>query len=133
MSTPLDFLANLAELFSWIGLGLGVVFLLLWLTVRSVSGQWIATDAEVVDDSGTVSLRWMSREGLHQRQISPDDHDNLGRAERVRLFYSQHAPDRIRYDRIGHGENVLRLLTVLLLGLGVVAFVASLILLIVEA
>ena len=133
MNTAFDYLGNLAELFSWIGLGLGVVFLVLWLIVRSVSGRWIETDAEVVNDSGAVCLRWMSRDGLHERRLSAADHDQLHQADRVRLFYSQHAPDRIRFDRIGHGENTLRLLTGLLLGLGAVAFVASMVLLIVEA
>ena len=132
MNTAFDYLGNLAELFSWIGLGLGAVFLVLWLIVRSVSGRWIETDAEVVNDSGAVCLRWMSVDGLHERQLSAADHAQLHQADRVRLFYSQHAPDRIRFDRIGHGENTLRLLTGLLLGLGAVAFVASMVLLIIE-
>jgi hypothetical protein len=132
VNTALDFFGNLAELFSWIGLGLGLVFLVLWLIVRSVSGRWIETDAEVVNESGAACLRWMSIDGLHERPISAADRDQLHDADRVRLFYSQHAPERIRFDRIGHGENTLRLLTGLLLGLGAVALVASIVVLFIE-
>jgi len=133
VNTALDFFGNLAELFSWIGLGLGTVFLLLWLIVRSVSGRWIETDAEVVAGSGDIRLRWMSRDGLHERQLNSLEHEQLNRTDRVRLFYSQHTPERIRFDRIGHGESTLRLLTGLLLGLGALATVLSIVLLVIEA
>ncbi len=132
MNTALDFAGNLAELFSWIGLGLGLVCLLLWLMVRSASGRWIATDAEVIDAAGSPTLRWMSSEGLHERALSAAEAAQCDPAERVRLFYSQHAPDRIRYERVGHVENTLRLVAGLLLGLGALALIASIVVLFIE-
>lgn len=132
MSTALDVLSNLAELFTWIGLSLGVTCLILVLIVKAAGGRWVETDAIVVDEQGGL-LRWMSNEGLHERPLTAHQKDLLQHADGLRLYYRWGEPERIRFERTGHGEKTLRLLTWLMLGLGGGGAVGSLVLLFVEA
>jgi hypothetical protein len=125
--TILEIIGLMAEVFTWVGLGLGAVCLLVLLLVRTFGGRWIEADGLAVTESGETRLRWMSLQGLHERLLDPADHHVTDPAA-IRLFYSQRNPSRIRFDAVGHGERTMRLLTWLLLGLGLLALVVSTIL-----
>jgi hypothetical protein len=115
----------IAEVFTWVGLSLGALLLIAALIVRAIAGRWIETDAILVDGAETASVRWMSADGLHLQPLTSAERDDLSESEGLRIFYQQRDPSRMRLDAVGHGERVLRLLGLLLLGIGVLGFVVS--------
>ncbi|GAB3121995.1 hypothetical protein [Glaciibacter psychrotolerans] len=132
MNSAHDFLGLLAELFTWIGLVVGGLCLVALLITRSASARWIETDAIVVEEKGGV-LRWMSGDGLHECSLTPSQREELQHVEGLRVYYRPGQPERIRFERTGHGEKTARLLTWLMLGLGGGGAVGSIVLLFVEA
>jgi hypothetical protein len=132
VSTTLEIVGLIAEVFTWVGLVLGAVCLLALLIMRTFGGRWVEADALAVTESGETRLRWMSLHGLHERSLDPEDH-RFADAAAVRLYYSQRNPSRIRFEPVGHGERTMWLLAWLLLGLGVLALVVSIVLIFIPA
>jgi hypothetical protein len=133
VGSTLDIIGLIAEVFVWVGLVLGAVCLLVLLVMRTFGGRWIEADGVAVTEAGETRLRWMSLHGLHERFLDPDDRHLVNPSAPIRLYYSQRDPSRIRFDAVGHGERTLRLLSWLLLGLGLVALVVSIVLIFIPA
>jgi len=130
VSHVLDLVENLAELFTWIGLLLGVGCLVAVLILRAARSGWVETDAVVVEHNGTAQLRWMTTEGeLHTRELHPDEQSTIADPDELHVHYHRRAPHRIRFDVVGHGEKVLWALGFTLVGLGVLSFIVSLVIL----
>lgn len=125
MKSVLDLVGAIAELLTWVGISLGLMLLLASLVVRAASGRWIETDAILVDGADEASVRWMSADGLHLHPITNAERSDFASPDGVRIFYQKRDPDRMRLEAMGHGERVLRLLGLLLFGLGILAFVVS--------
>ncbi len=115
----------LAEVFTWVGLALGGLCFITLLIVQVSGGRWVETDVITIGEAGDERLRWMSADGLHERLLDAGEAEAFRHHAENRLFYSQRDPSRIRFDAVGHAEKTLRLLTWLLLGVGVVALVVS--------
>ncbi len=118
----------IAELLTWVGLSLGLVLLIASLITRAVSGRWVETDAVLVENKDEASVRWMSEDGLHLHPLTTAERSDLPASDGLRVFYQRRDPDRMRLEASGHGERVLRLLGLLLFGLGLMAFVVSIVL-----
>lgn len=130
MSNVHDLVGNLAELFTWIGLSLGLILFLVVLVLRIARGGWEETDAVVVDDAGTPQLRWMTTEGvLHTRHLSSEENDAIADPDELHVHYSKRTPEHIRFEATGHGEKLIRALAFILTGIGILAAVVSLVLL----
>jgi hypothetical protein len=67
----------------------------------------------------------MSSEGLHEHLIQESDHRDFQSTDGIRVYYSARNPYRYRFERIGHGEKLMRLLTWLFLGIGALALIVS--------
>ncbi|GAB3615460.1 hypothetical protein GCM10027416_00170 [Okibacterium endophyticum] len=120
--SPWHAIGTAAELFSWFGFSLGAVFLFCWLIARVTSGTWHETDAVRVED-GRIA-RWIVDDGsLHERTLTPEERRMLGRSESFRVFYNSKHPERMRLERTGHGVRVFRLLTLILIGVGVLSLI----------
>jgi len=125
VKSVLDLVGAIAELLTWVGISLGLLLLLASLVVRAVSGRWIETDAVLVDGADETSVRWMSADGLHLQPITSAERSDFASPDGVRIFYQKRDPDRMRLEAMGHGQRVLRLLGLLLFGLGILAFIVS--------
>lgn len=123
----------IAEVFTWVGIALGLVLLVASLITRAVSGRWIETDAILVDEPPEASVRWMSEDGLHLHPLSSAERHDLATLDPLRIYYQQRDPDRMRLEASGAGEKVLRMLGLLLCGLGVLASAVSIALIFVPA
>jgi hypothetical protein len=132
VSSTLEIVGLIAEVFTWVGLVLGGVCLLVVLVMRTVAGHWVEAHGLAVTESGETRLRWMSLHGLHEQLLDPDDHHFADPAA-IRLYYSQRDPSRIRFEPVGHGERTMWLLARLLLGLGLVATAVSIVLIFIPA
>ena len=118
----------IAELLTWVGISVGLVLLFASLVTRAVSGRWIETDAVLVEGTDEASVRWMSDDGLHLQPITSHERSEFATSEGLRIFYQRRDPSRMRLEATGHGERVLRLLGLLLFGMGAVAFIVSMVL-----
>ena len=133
MNSVLDLVGILAELFTWVGLILGVLCLLVVMILRLTRLSWIETDAVIVEESGSAQLRWMTTEGtLHTRILDDGERSEIDDPDELHVHYHRHAPDRIKFEATGHGEKVLRALGLILLGIGIAAIIVSLVVLFIE-
>ena len=129
----LDILENLAEILTWIGLTIGGLCFFGLIIMQLSAGRWIETDAVMIDGAGQSRVRWMSSEGLHEHLIHEGDHRDFRSSDGIRVYYSARNPHRYRFERIGHGERLMRLLTWLFLGIGALALIVSIALIFVPA
>ena len=129
----LDILENLAEILTWIGLVIGSLCYFGLLIMQLSAGRWVETDAVMIGGADQPRLRWMSSEGLHEHLIHETDHRDFGSYDGIRVYYSARNPHRYRFERIGHGEKLMRLLTVLFLGIDALALIVSIALIFVPA
>ncbi len=125
--------ATIAEVLSIVGIVGGLMVGLLWLVFRLARGRWVAAPAEIVDDE----LRWMLPDGtVHSWSMEhlpmPADAaiplEAQSEAGDLEIHYRSRRPFEPHLEAVAHDEKALRLVTLLLLGVGVVAFVASTIL-----
>ena len=141
MDSPLDVIDLFIELLIWLGFILGGLCFLALLIMRAARGGWIETEAVLVegDPNGTVaptsdasstSVRWMTEDGvLYSAVLHPDDIDEARDPETLRVFYSRRAPHRFRMNAAPHGEKVLLVLGIVLVGAGALATIVSIVLL----
>jgi hypothetical protein len=123
-----DLIELLAELFGWFGILAAIGCFLAVAILRVSRGQWEETEAVVVDDLTGHQLRWMTVEGeLHTRSLDTHDRDAIPDPDELHIHYSRRDPDNIRFEVVGHGEKVLRVLGFSFLGLGILGFAVSLI------
>lgn len=124
----LDLVAMVAEVITWLAFGLGLACLLLAVILRLVDGTWEPTDAFVVDgESGTSTIRWFAEGEFHQRHLSSDERAHVTEPDEQPAFYRRHDPDRLRLERVRPIRRVFATLTIVLLGVGVVATIVSVI------
>ena len=125
-----DALGLIAELFSWIGLGVGLLFLGAWGVVALARTAWVATDAVVLDDGFTA--RWLTEEGeLHERRLEAWELHDVDDPEQVAVLYRRYSPDRMRLASANHGGRTLGILAIVFLGVGAVALIGSVVLMLV--
>ena len=137
MDSPLDVIDLFIELLIWLGFILGGLCFLALLILRAARGGWIETEAVLVegegtgtDDASTTSVRWMTEDGvLYSAVLHPDDVDEARDPETLRVFYSRRAPHRFRMSSAPHGEKVLLVLGIVLVGAGALATIVSIVLL----
>ncbi|NQX13896.1 hypothetical protein HQQ80_19890 [Microbacteriaceae bacterium VKM Ac-2855] len=109
-----------------IGVGLAAVCLFLWLVVRAVDGRWIETTGVLIDNGGRPGIRWMTEDGrVFGRMLDGHERRELGDVESASIRYREADPERMRLHPQSEPERVLRLLTFVLGGVGIVCLVAS--------
>ena len=115
-----------AELFIWIGLGGAALCFGILLLVRAVQGGQVTSEAVLVETPAGTHLRWLAEDGmLRSRPLADFEEQHASNPDEVRVYYRRRSPDTVELQPIDHAEGVLRLLGLILLGVGVVASVAS--------
>lgn len=127
MDTALDILL---EVFSWLGLGAGVLLAAVAVILWAVDGTWLPADA-IVDheDDGTV-VRWFDADGdANSAHASPAEAQHLAVADRTPIWYRHGWRGRMRLTRRAAGFRAVVWAAASMLALGVLALTASWILL----
>ena len=123
--TP-DALGLIAELFSWIGLGVGLFFLGAWGIARLMRLAWVATDAVIIEGD---TARWMTEDGeLHERPLEPWERREAGNAEHLEVHYYRYSPKRMRVASASHAGRTFGILAAVFLGIGAIGFTGSVLL-----
>lgn len=122
-----DVLGLMAELFTWIGLGVGALFATIWFAMRQARKLWTETDAVIVGTGHDALLRWVDDEGtMQQRPLEAWELEDLKGADHCRVVHRRH---RARLLDAPHPERSLGILAIVFLGLGMLAVAVSLALL----
>ncbi|MEV8272193.1 hypothetical protein [Microbacterium sp. NPDC077184] len=119
------------EIFSWVGIGLGALLLGIALILYVADGTWLPVRA-VIDDTDTGRVaRWHDDEvgGVNEAVLTADQDAEIGDADMAEVFYRRGVRGRIRMAQASPAVRGVVRLGAGLLTLGVVAMVASLVLL----
>jgi hypothetical protein len=130
MGSTSDVIGAVAEIFSWVGFGVGALLAGVALILYIADGTWLPAHGMIDDGPDGRVIRWIDdTETVNEAPLS--DHEFEGRGE-ADIFYRRGSRGRMR---VAPGSPVVR--TVIrfamgLLGLGVVALVVSWIVLFAE-
>lgn len=120
---PIDVIAAIGEVLSWIGFGIGIPVLLGAAIVRAVDGQWIPIEIAVVETGGERLARWFADDDFRERPLAPSEehlvegwHDG---------FVSSRRPAKARFADAPSGAGLASTAGRLLTAVGVLGFLAS--------
>ncbi|NQX36487.1 DUF3592 domain-containing protein [Herbiconiux sp. VKM Ac-2851] len=135
MDDPVDALSLITELFSWIGIGLGVLLLVVGYVRGAFFRNWPETLGVVVlDDTGQLVYRWMGEDGVLYEAPCSDDHGHSPEpGDDVTVHVNPRDPAVGRIDDPSHEGRAFRTTGWILLGIGVAAVVLQFVLLIVSS
>jgi hypothetical protein len=117
--------AMVGELFSWLGLAVGVPMLLLGMLLRSTEKAFVPTPIVVVDRDGAPVARWFNGEHLHERALRGDERSLLAGRARGTAFVHRHHPGRMRLDKSSPATGIVLLVAGILLGTGALGSAVS--------
>ncbi|MDU0367647.1 hypothetical protein AB0O16_08960 [Microbacterium sp. NPDC089180] len=127
MSNALD---ALIEIFTWVGLGGGLVLAFAAVVLLLLDGTWSPARAVVEPVDGGRVVRWFDDGGgVNEAPLSAHDDAKIGAADMADIFYRRGASHRMRLTRSSPVVRFLSLLSAGVLTLGAVAFVVSIVLL----
>jgi len=131
MDDPAAAASLITELFSWIGLALGVVLLIAgYLRGAFFRGWREALGVVVLDEQGDLAYRWLGEDGaLYEAPAIDDDSQVLEPGEDVTVYVNPRDPSVGRVDDPAHEGRALRTTGWILLGLGLAALVIQFVLL----
>lgn len=115
-----------SELFIWVGLGGAALCFIGLLLVQAVQGRQVTSEGVLVETPSGTHLRWLAEDGLlRSRPLAEFEQEHAANPDELRVYYRSRSPDTVELQPLDHAEGVLRLLGLILLGVGVVAFIAS--------
>jgi hypothetical protein len=126
-----DVLPLIIEVLSWVGLAVGIPLFICAVIQRSVFSRWREVDVELVETIGAdepVLARWFTDERLHERALDPTEHALRG-SDAAKGYADPSG--RLRFERHSTPSRIIWTLSVIFLSLGAVAFVASIVLMLV--
>ncbi|MDF2989691.1 MAG: leucyl-tRNA synthetase [Microbacterium sp.] len=127
MSNALD---AVIEIFTWVGLGGGAVLALVAVVLLLADGTWVPVRAVVEDVDGGRVVRWFDDQGgVNEAPLSPHDDAKIGSADMADIFFRRGSVHRMRLTRSSPVVRFVSLLAAGILGLGVVAFILSIVVL----
>lgn len=124
----MDALGAIAELFSWVGLGLGGALFFCWLVVRAADGARVSTEAELVPTPEGPVVRWQGSDGrVYSRFVDDHEAQELSAKPEPYVWVKHRDPSRMRISQVNHGSRVVGILALVFGGVGAVAVVVGLV------
>ncbi|WP_308798613.1 hypothetical protein [Agromyces silvae] len=127
----LDILAIIVEVLSWVGLGIGVPLFIVALILRAADGRWHEVDVGIVERGAgePVLARWFASDELHERELTADELEEVDDPDSATAYAD--STGRLRFDRHSAPARVFWVLSLVLLGVGVVALAGTIVLMLV--
>ena len=130
MSNALD---AVIEIFTWVGLGGGAVLAMVAVVLLLTDGTWLPVRAVVEEVDGGRVVRWFDDQGgVNEAPLSAHDDAKVGSADMADIFYRRGSAHRMRLTRSSPVVRFVSLLSAGILGLGILAFVSSIVVLFVR-
>jgi len=118
------------EIFTWVGLGGGLLLAFAAVFLLLADGTWLPARAVVEHVDGGRVVRWFDDDGgVNEAPLSAHDEAKIGAADMADIFYRRGAANRMRLTRSSPLVRFVSLLAAGVLGLGVLAFVVSIVVL----
>ena len=121
---PLDTLALIGEVLSWIGLGIGVPLLIVAALVRLAEGPWRDIEIAVVDRDGSSFARWFAGNDFHERPLRRGE-SGFADAGWGQGVVNANNPARVRFGEPPHLPRVARTLGTVFTGVGILGLIGS--------
>ncbi|QNA92020.1 MULTISPECIES: hypothetical protein [unclassified Microbacterium] len=126
----IDAVGMIAEILSWIGLGIGLPLLAVVLLVKVHDGAWSPQEVVIVEDAGgSARARWFAAGDFRERPLRADEHIHRQGRDEVDAFVSERHPDLMRFEPRRPLLHAFQVLGVTLAGVGAAAVVVSIVLL----
>jgi hypothetical protein len=120
----------LAEIFSWIGFGMGALLAGVALIMYLFDGTWVPVRAVVEASEHGRLVRWFDEDGgVGEAHLTHEQEHHIGDADMADIFIRRGSLNRMRLTQGSPAVRAVALLAVGMLGLGVVALVTSLVML----
>jgi hypothetical protein len=120
----------LAEIFSWIGFGVGALLAGVALIMYLFDGTWVPVRAVVESSPHGRLVRWFDEDGgVGEAHLTHEQEHHIGDADMADIFVRRGSRDRMRLTQGSPAVRAVALLAVGMLTLGVVALVTSLVML----
>ncbi|MCK9915353.1 MULTISPECIES: hypothetical protein [Microbacterium] len=120
----------LAELFTWVGFGIGALLAGVAVVAYLFDGTWMRVDAMLEREDGELVARWFASDGgVGRAVLHPHDAERLGDAAHAELFAREGSHHRVRLSGRSPLVSALGWFAAVFLALGVVAVAASMVLL----
>ncbi|MCJ1708651.1 hypothetical protein [Microbacterium sp. VKM Ac-2923] len=130
MSNALD---ALIEIFTWVGLGAGMLLALAAVFLLLADGTWLPARAVVERVGDGRVVRWFDDDGgVNEAALSAHDESKVGSADMIDIFYRRGSAHRMRLTRSSPLVRFMSLLAGGVLTLGLVAFIVSIVVLFVR-
>ena len=125
----LDFIGIISEILTLVGLIIGTTLYIVGLSVRGISGRWTRTSAVIAASGAATVIRWFDDLGdVHECPADTHETHRLVPGDDVRVWFRNRHPERCRTHDPDLDGKGLRLIGLVLLGIGVVAGVAGIVL-----
>lgn len=133
MGSAADVLGAVAEIFTWAGLGLGVLVAGFALVLLVVDGTWLPASGVVETEGDDLVVRWWDEDGdVNQAALSHQDREKLAGRDMLDIFYRRGYRNRMRLTRASPAVRAFFLLALGLAGVGLIAVIGSWVLLFIE-
>ncbi len=118
------------EIFSWVGLGAGVLVGVIAIVLWAVDGSWLPATGVVEHENDGVVVRWFDHDGgVGAAAAGHAESEMLAGRPTADIWYRVGGRDRFRLTKHSPAVRATAWLAAGLIALGVVAFAASWILL----
>ncbi|MDY0910772.1 hypothetical protein [Microbacterium sp. CFBP9034] len=116
----------LVEIFSWVGFGLGALLAGIALIMHLVDGTWLPARAVVEDAEHGRIVRWFDQDGgVNESHLSHEQERALAGKDMADIYYRRGKIGRMRLTPGSPSVRAFALLSLGLVGVGVVALVTS--------
>ncbi len=123
----------LTEIFTWVGIGGGILLALVALIMHLADGTWVPTRAVLVESPTGRLVRWFDDDGgVGEAHLTHEQEHHLGDVELADVYVRMGSHDRARLTKGSPAVRAVALLSAGLLMVGLVAMVISLVMLFVR-
>jgi len=120
----------LAEIFSWIGFGVGALLAGVALIMYLFDGTWLPVRAVVESGPNGRLVRWFDEDGgVGEAHLTHEQDHHIGDADMADIFVRRGSRNRMRLTQGSPAVRAVARLAIGMLALGVVALVTSLVML----
>lgn len=124
-----DAVGTIAEIISWIGLGIGLPLLLIVFLVKVHDGRWLPLEVVILEEEGRARARWFTAGDFRERPLRADESLHWQGREEADAFVSEHHPDLMRFEPRRPMLHAFQVLGITLSSVGAAAVVLSIVLL----
>jgi len=125
-----DAVGIIAEVLSWIGLGVGLPLLAVVFLVKVHDGAWVPHEVVIVEEEdGRARARWFAAGDFRERPLRADESVHWRGREEADAFLSERHPGLMRFEPRRPLLHAFQVLGITLASVGMTAVILSVVLL----